>query len=239
MERLRALAGEAGRVARLSRTLPAALGALVLAAGCGGGGPKAERLLDGTQPPAVPAALRSLEGDVVVTRVRSVRARELDRKRLDACVGPFSDVRVGASDVVVERVGIAGSSLTFEHPARPVLYGCDASAGPTEQGGPWCGGAAGELEAGRLLDPRLTIGCRDASGAPVGFAWVEPEGDARWVAVEEPDYTEVYEVAGGLPVRVTTSRVEVTGSRATFEVAQYAADGREVARETLEAAVAG
>ena len=92
---------------------------------------------------------------------------------------------------------------------------------------------------GRLADPRLHVGCVDAEGRRLGFAWLEPARGARWVVVEEPGRTEVYEVAGGLPVRMTTERVDVASSSATFVVVQYAADGRELARGPLRAVVAG
>jgi hypothetical protein len=74
----------------------------------------------------------------------------------------------------------------------------------------------------------------------MGFAWVEPGPDARFVAVEQAGYVEVYEVAGGLPVRIaTTSDVQVERSRASFRVSEHDVRGRLLRRDVLDAAVAG
>ena len=63
----------------------------------------------------------------------------------------------------------------------------------------WCGVAFGQLER---PPPRSTLelgGCTTKDGEPLGFAWVEPIRRARYVAVEQDGYVEVYETAGGLP----------------------------------------
>jgi hypothetical protein len=91
-----------------------------------------------------------------------------------------------------------------------------------------------------LLDPRLDIGCSTDDGTQMGFVWVQPSTDARYVTVEQQGYGEVYEVAGELPVRVaTTTDVEVEGSRASFDLSEHGADGRLIRSYTLEARVAG
>ena len=52
--------------------------------------------------------------------------------------------------------------------------------------------------------------------------------------------TEVYPVAGGLPVRIwTRDGVRYERSRAVFDVTQRAADGRKLVHEQLRAEVAG
>lgn len=54
------------------------------------------------------------------------------------------------------------------------------------------------------------------------FQWIQPDSNSRHVAVEQPSDVEVYKSAGELPVRVTTSDVEIEGSRATFDVSEHA-----------------
>jgi hypothetical protein len=96
------------------------------------------------------------------------------------------------------------------------------------------------LIRGRLRDPRLDILCRTRSGAPVGLVWAQPSTSARYVAVEQPGYSEVYETAGGLPVRIsTTSGVQTDDSLATFELSEHDANGDLVRRYRLTARVAG
>ena len=74
----------------------------------------------------------------------------------------------------------------------------------------------------------------------MGFAWIEPGPGAKYVVVQQQGYAEVYEVGGGLPVRVTTtSDVEIEGSRATFELSEHYADGRAIRRYRVDARVAG
>jgi hypothetical protein len=213
------------------------LGGVTLAlAGCAASSKVAPpRLLDGSRPAPPPAALGRLQGPLALGRVRAVPARAADQPRLTSCLRRFPPLdRLPPGSVVVERLGVSGASLTFRDPHEPVLDACDSTAaGPR-----FCGGAAGLLRRGHLLDPRLELICNGHPGRP-GFAWVEPAPGARWIAVEERAYTELYQVAGHLPVRVTTSEVEPLTSSAVFRVRQYAADGSQVARTTLEARVAG
>ena len=92
----------------------------------------------------------------------------------------------------------------------------------------------------RLRDPRLSIGCLTEDDDMVGFVWVEPGENTRYVSVEQRDYVEVYEVSSDLPVRVATrDGVQVEGSRATFDLYEHDDDGGLLRRYRLQAAVAG
>ena len=95
-----------------------------------------------------------------------------------------------------------------------------------------------------------TVGCSirgststaaTASGIPLAYAFVDPVAGAHWIGVEQDGYIEVYEVLGGLPVRVATHERNRPrdDARRRFEVTQYDAEGRELVRGELEAAVAG
>ena len=98
----------------------------------------------------------------------------------------------------------------------------------------------GRLHDGRLLDPRLDVLCRDPSGKPLAYAWIEPAAGSHWIGVDQGSYTELYEVAAGLPVRIaSTRRVDREKSRTIFEVTQYDERGRELLKGEVEAAVAG
>ena len=120
--------------------------------------------------------------------------------------------------------------MTFRIGAR--VLGCDQTAGRG-----WCAGAVGLVRKGNLVDPRLSLSCRDAAGRPVGFGWIEPVRGARWLSVIGALGPELYPVAGRFPVRVTTT--EVSFDAAVFEVAQYAADCRELERRRIVMRVAG
>ncbi len=139
----------------------------------------------------------------------------------------------------MERVGVVSSSVTFATPSG--LQGCDNSSGSRDGGRRWCGTSFGVLSDGRLQDPRLDIaGCRADAGQPIGLAWIQHQPDARYLAVEQEGYLEVYEAAGSLPVRIaTTSGVEMAGSRATFRVSEHDAAGRRLRRYELVVAAAG
>jgi hypothetical protein len=141
---------------------------------------------------------------------------------------------------VVERIGTVGRSITFERPRGDALLACESAGAPGEGGRYWCGVAFGQLVAGRLRDPRLDLGCRARSGRLVAFAWVTPLPRARWIGVDQGAYEEVYEVAGGLPVRIASAReVQLRGSSATFELTQYGPKGRLLTRRKLVVRVAG
>jgi hypothetical protein len=236
MDRLSRLLQGAGRMAR-----PLVLLGLPLVAGCGGGGSVPPvQLVDGSSPPSVPLALRKLDRPVVMTRVRVALPRELDRSLLRSCLHQHIPATLAAAERIVERIGVTAESVTFRGRPAGWIRGCDASAGPTETGGPWCGGPIGRLRPdGLLYDPRLNILCRDADGRQIGFTWIDRLPGARYVAVAGHGYTEIYKTAAALPLRVTTDEVHVEGSSATFLITQYAADGSRLSQERVRATVAG
>jgi hypothetical protein len=121
------------------------------------------------------------------------------------------------------------------------VYACDGGIDPAgERRLPWCGTVFGELEHGRLLDPRLDVLCRSRTGVALAYAFVEPVPGARWIGVRQEGYVELYEVLAGLPVRIASGRgVDLRTARATFEVTQYDVEGRELVSGEMEAAVAG
>ena len=144
-------------------------------------------------------------------------------------------------DVLVERVGVDGESVTFADASNRELLGCDNSGGPREDDHRWCGVAAGRLHAGKLRDPRLDLGCSTERGEPLGFVWIEPTGPARYVAVKQPGYVEVYKVVGQLPVRVATTTSSVDGDplRIRIAVSEYSGDGRRLREYEVGAVPAG
>ena len=148
---------------------------------------------------------------------------------------------IAADSRVVERIGVFSESLTFADRRNRTVYACDGGIDPAgERHLPWCGGSAGRVVAGRLLDPRLDVICRDRKGRPLAYAWIEPAMGAHWLGVDQGGYTEVYEVLGDLPVRIATrKRIDLARSRATFVVTQYDSHGKALIRGKLEAGVAG
>ena len=213
----------------------AAAGAVLVATGCGHGDGGPARLLDGRP------ALRfgPVHGSVVA--VGRVLTRAALGPRLDGCLFPGDRSSVAADTPVVERVGVDAESLTFANRDGSGVYACDGGVDPAgERAPPWCDTVFGQLEHGRLLDPRLDVICRDRRLRPLAYAFVEPVPGAHWVGVQQDGYIELYEVLGGLPVRVaSTSGVDPDEARAMFELTQYDAEGRELVRGKLEAAVAG
>lgn len=213
------------------------LGALVSAsalAGCGGDSPP--QLVDRGPPADLPAELAHVD-DAVMTRVAIAPAGEVEG--LDACgLPPASD-----ETDVVKRIGVHGSSLTFVGEGAS-LHGCNAIPNTPEEpdrpyGGIWCSGAVGRQDPDGLSDPRLSL-CQNTSREVTAFVWIEPEPDTKWVVVSDAGLQEVYEVAAGLPVRVTmTGGAELERSRASFDIEEYAADGTKLRDYALEAAVAG
>jgi hypothetical protein len=195
--------------------------------------------MDGSPVTEVPVELEGASDPAVLTKARVVGVAEVEQGSLAAgclrAVGPDSL----PSAPLVERVGVASETVTFR--SRSGLHACEDAPGPREQGRRWCGNAFSRPYDRRLRDPSLDIaGCRTEEGDILGFAWVEPHAAARYLAVGQPSYTEVYETAGGLPVRIaTTSGVEVEGSRASFELSEHDAEGKLLRRYRLQAAVAG
>lgn len=203
---------------------------VLLAAACNSGG-RPKQLLYGQPAPE----FRPVPGSVIAIG-RVLRATTLGLR--------FTTCRRGsvpADVLIVERIGVFGESLTFTDRRHRTLYACDGGTDPAgEHRPPWCSGSAGLLFEGRLLDPRLDIGCRDRKGRPLAYAWVEPVAGAHWIGVDQGPYEEMYEVLAGLPVRIASTRnVHLEGSRAAFEITQYDVHGRELVRGRLEAAVAG
>jgi hypothetical protein len=208
---------------------------LLVAAACSSGSGRPTRLLNGDR-----AGEFTPVPESVLTHARVLRRGALGR-RLDLCLFPAERTSVPTDAVVVERIGIVGESLTFANAAHTGVYGCDGGIDPAgERRLPWCGEVFGQLSAGRLLDPRLDLVCRDRDHSPLAYAFVEPVSGARWIGVDEGRYTEIYEVLAGLPVRVEgTQHVDTAQARARFDVTQYDVHGRELVRATLEASVAG
>ena len=204
---------------------------LVLAlAGCRHGG-RPERLLDGERA----IAFKPVPGSVVAT-ARVLRGTTLGR-RFEACRprGVVRDV------LVVERIGVFGESLTFADGRHRVLYACDGGRDSArEHSPPWCSTSAGRLLEGHLLDPRLDLGCRDREGRPLAYVWIEPVSGAHWVGLDQGRYEEVYEVLGGLPVRIAARRgIDLGASKASFAVTQYDLSGSALVEGVVEAVVAG
>ena len=223
-----------------SLVVVATLGAMAAAACAGAEKPPAQ-LIDGT--PAERPSTVTLEGiakEQIATTVNVVDARRvasttraaqcLRRARDHAAIGP-----------VVTRVGVNGESVTFRSSSGQSLIACDRAAVASEGRDVWCGIAVGRLEHGRLQDPRLDLaGCRTTAADPVAFAWVEPARAAHYVTVGQPRFTEVYRVASGVPVRVTTtSGIDQERSRASFRITEHDGDGRLLRAYTLAVRVAG
>lgn len=213
----------------------AAVSAVFVAAGCEHGGGRPTRLLDGR-----PALAFTPVRASVVAAGRVLTRSELGR-RLDACISAADRANVAPDAIVVERVSVAGESLTFANRDRSGVFACDGGIDPSgERAPPWCHAVFGELADGRVLDPRLDVICRDRARRPLAYVFVDAVPGARWVGVQQRDYVELYEVLGGLPVRLAaTSGIDVEQALARLEVTQYDAEGRELVRGELEATVAG
>jgi len=198
------------------RALTVAAAGLLLAAGCRDHAKPARR--------------------VFVGHARVIHVGRFRSPPLRACLRRHGELRVTPRTLVVERDGLLGASLTIAEPRSPWLYGCDFEPGRRRL----CGGAVGEWHNRRLNDPRLDILCTDRARRPLAAAWIVPVRRARWISVRERRVTEVYPVAGGLPVRIwTRDGVRYERSSAVFDVTERAADGRKLAHVRLRAAVAG
>ena len=206
----------------------------LLAAACSGEN-RPEKLLYGGRA----AEFRPVPGSVL-TAARTLRGATLG-SRLEDCLAPVDSASIRSDSLVVERVGVGGESLTFGRAGAAGVYACDGGADPAgERPLPWCGVVFGEREAGRLLDPRLDVNCRDRQGGALAYVFVEPVAGAHWIGVEQGGYVEVYEALAGLPVRIASTRgIDVREARAVFEITQYDDSGRELVHGKLEAGVAG
>lgn len=197
-------------------------------------------LLDGSPVREAPVDLEGVDLPTVLTTVRVLRVGERGPGTASAACLHDRHRSLDAAGQSIERVGVSSESVTLRESSGRGIFGCDNSLGPRESGRRWCGGVYGALHSGRLFDPRLSIGCQTRDGAPIGFVWIEPEPTARYVVVEQPGYAEVYEVAGGLPVRVaTTADVETEGSRARIDLSEHLADGGLLRQYRLESTVSG
>lgn len=195
--------------------------------------------MDGSQPGGLPVELEDLSQPVVLTSVEVVSgAAERSGSAAATCIRAHGGASLRTARAV-ERIGVTSTTVTFATASG--LHGCDDSPGPREGERRWCGTSFGLLTAKKLEDPRLDLaGCRTSSGEPMGFAWVEPASETRYVAVEQDGYAEVHEPAGELPIRIATATdVRVEGSRASFKLSEYDASGELLRSYVLDAAAAG
>lgn len=201
------------------------------------------RLADGTPARPPPVELESVADTPVLTVARMVRADHLGRRSAAAACARRWLGEVTPQGHAVERTGVASESVTLRDVSGRTLASCDGSPSPAvarPSAERWCGAAVGRLMRGRLRDPRLSVVCSTSDGAPLAFAWVQPHPGARYVAVRQPGYVEVYEPAGGLPVRIASTDVaDASRSAATFTVSEHDATGDLLHRYDLRAAVAG
>ena len=202
--------------------------------------PKARpALADGSPSQPVPHELSGLGTASVLTRVHTVTSTNLNRRdRL--CIHSEAGRPLGPGDVAVERLDALGSSLTFRPRGGRFVYGCIAGGRNPIAEASWCGHVAGEVRHDRLVDPRLDIGCHTSSGAaPIGSAWIDPVPGARWIVVRDRMRIQIYPTAASLPIRITTTAVDIETATALFRLEQYDGSGARIAEATLRTAVAG
>jgi hypothetical protein len=229
-----------GRVTPALLWAAAAAAALAFVAlGCSERAEPAVRLVDGTTPPPLPAALEETGRGSVVSRVTVTSVRRLGAAGRRCVDGFRPEFRVAAGATVVRRTGVVGESLTFADVAHDVVLGCDRVDRRAPASDPWCGRSVGRLVAGRLRDLRLDIACRTGGAAQVGFGWVQAGAGTRWVGARAGSATEIAVVAAGLPVRVVANDVDADTSSATFAISEYAASGNVLRSYRVSAGVAG
>ncbi len=92
-----------------------------------------------------------------------------------------------------------------------------------------------------MRDPRLNIGgCSTEEEEPIAFIWVELAPHARYVAVEQPGFAEVYEAAEGLPIRIaTTTGFASDPLGVTINVTEHGPTGSLLRSRRLNAVPAG
>ncbi len=213
---------------------------VMLVGACSDGDSDAPKtLMDGTPVKKLAVELEGVAPLAVLTSVELVLAGGARSSSRSAACLKASALSSRPRGQFVVRTGIEGSSVTFETASG--LHGCDDSRSPNEDGRRWCGTSFGMFSGRRLEDPRLDLaGCVTEAGDPVAFAWIRPGASARFVAVEQDGYAEVYEPAAALPIRIaTTSGIEVEGSRATFRISEHDAGGVLLRSYELEATPAG
>ncbi len=193
--------------------------------------------MDGSDAVAPPVELEGTGSIPILTKSRVVPPEKRVGSLSASCLAQAWDLT--PSGPSVERIAVASESVTFEEIRNRSIFGCSHSSGSQDSPRRWCGTAYGRLYGGRLRDPRLDLLCGTADER-VGFVWIQPTPRAKYVSVEQPGYTEVYEVAARLPVRVATlDGVVYSDFSASFDVLEHDADGRLLRRYRLEAAVAG
>jgi len=235
----RAGVGE-NRAGRRSLRLLLVLATLVVAGCSGDDGGAPTRLMDASPAPNLTVELESVDQPIVSTRVRVVRAAKRRPGTTSAACLRGRNWGIRPEGPSVERLGVYSESVTFLQESRRGVFGCDNSPGGREGNRRWCGGAYGALYSGHLRDPRLGLLCSSGDGDPMGFVWVEPSPATRYVSVEQPGFTEVYEVAGELPIRIaTTSGVNTDPLGATFNLFEHDAAGQLLRRYELDAVPAG
>ena len=220
-----------------ARAAPVLALIILLCASCGSKTEVQVRLADARPAPPLPAALRGMS-DAVLTRALAAGPGRISPSER-SCVNALTNSVPAANVRMVERVDVRGTSLTFRVPGTARVFGCLSNRGPRHRGVTWCGHVVGEIRHGLLLDPRLDIACRDRHGHPWGSVWIDPDPRARWIVAREQGLAQVYPVVGPLPIRITTSAVDVRSASATFIVEQYDGTGGRVAFSIVRAAVAG
>lgn len=225
---------------RFRLCLPFFLATLAFSGCSGDEGGAPTRLMDGSPAADVSVELEGVDQPTVLTRVRVVRGAKRTPETTSAVCLRGRNWGIRAAGSSVERVGVYSESVTFRQESRRGVFGCDNSSGPREENRRWCSGAYGTLYSGHLRDPRLGLGCSTSDEERMGFVWVEPVSEARYVSVAQAGFTEVYEVAGELPVRIaTTSGLNADPLAATFQLLEHDATGQLLRRYELSAAPAG
>jgi len=190
------------------------------------------RLVDGFPAPPVPRALQGYDG-VTMTRARTGTVASM-HGLISGCPEARQAKQSGQ---VVERVGVRGRSVTFVV-GQAILAGCDRNPSARASYGRWCGTSGWNLVRRRVSDPRLDL-CYDGHGRPViAFGWINPVSRAKWIVIGQPGYREVYPVAAGLPVRVSTVSGLGGAGGAVFQTSQYDAAGVLLVRRKVVAAIA-
>ena len=214
-------------------SLPLCLGVvLALPLGCARDAARAPAvLIDGSPARPPPVVLEGVDTPQIATRMR-VATSAMYVPVL--CASSRTPRRA-----VVERIGVSGASVTFFVAGRRGVHACDATDLARSLIERWCAHAYGRLVGGRLRDPRLSITCSDGENEAIGFAWIQPSRGAAYLAVTHRGYAEVYAASGTIPVRVTTSSVNLATSRATFAISEHARSGTLLRSYVVEAHVSG
>ena len=218
-----------------SIVIPLAIGAT----GCAREGSIPRTLVDGSPARAADVTLDGVDGPVLVTRTSSADLQEIaGAPGIESCL--LEDWNARPAPPIVHRVATVGESVTFASALGRTLQACDGS-GTAAGSRSWCGHAFGRLGRRGLLDPRLDLGgCRTDDGRPIAFVWIDPGPDTSYVVVRRHGFSEAYETAAGLPVRVAvTERIDVARSGAVVKVSEHSADGRELRASEVEAFVSG